>query len=378
MKRPNRTIFWTISILAGALFLQWAGSCEAADSSVLAEVYAVMTGYQRDWLQKLGGLMWWTFATLLSISFVWQASQMVLADSFSFGGMVGLVVRIGMYGGFFKWIFDNPVLVTAIPDSFLKLSELVTGYRVEVFSLLVIAGQLFEALSQAIDALSWYMMLVGSLAIIAVNIMFYLIVGTILMLKIEVIMVTLAGFSLLAFCGLSNMMSDYAMTYVKALIGCGLKLFMCGMIGGMLQDVCRQFITMLSASADDSGFMTTLGVLLGTLSALWIIVSNIPNYVSSIFHGVPAGSSGAAWSSAVTYAHAAGNAAHVLGGAGNIAAAAVATPVFLGLQALQKLGEKWGGKGEGAGNSVILSNPNLASNRPEAGGASRRDADGSS
>ncbi|MDR2175111.1 MAG: type IV secretion system protein [Synergistaceae bacterium] len=363
------------AVFAGVLFsaLPLPEICEAAEPSVLVEIYNTVEGYRGTWLKKLGGLMWWTFASLLSISFVWQASQMVLAESFSFGSMIGLVVRTGMYGGFFKWIFNNPDYVTLIPDSFMKLSELVTGYKVEIFSLLNIAGQMLDTLSQAAQALSWYMAIVGSLAIITVNVMLYAIVGIILMLKIEVVMVSLAGFSLLVFCGLNQLMADYAMTYVKALIGCGLKLFMCGIIGGMLQDFCNRFITMLSA--DNTGFMTAVGVMLGILVVLWIIVSNIPNYVSAIFYGVPAGSAGAAWSSAVTFASMVRGGTTALGGVGNVAENSVGGLGLLATQLYQKLS---GDKNESAGNSVIFSNPNLASNRPELeNSSSRRDADGS-
>jgi P-type conjugative transfer protein TrbL len=361
-------------IFAGALFLALPqpAICEAADSSILEEIYGTLEEYQGEWLKKMGGLIWWSFMGLLSISFTWQVSQMALSETFSFGSMIGLMVRTGMYAGFFKWIFENPQYVTVIPDSFMKLSEMVTGYKVEIFNLLNISGQMLDTLGKAAQALSWYMAIVGSLAIITVNAMLYAIVGVILMLKIEVVMVSLAGFSLLVFCGLSHMMSDYALTYTKALIGCGLKLFMCGIIGGMLQDFCGRFITMLSA--DSTGFMTVVGVMIGMLVVLWIIVSNIPNYVHAIFYGVPAGSAGAAWSGAVTYAS-------LIGASANIAKETAKAAALVPTGAAWQLYKGFAGEGKNVatgntvGNTVTLSNNQSGSSNS---GAPRQDADGSS
>jgi P-type conjugative transfer protein TrbL len=365
MKQGNSVIFRMV--FAGMLFLALflsPGACEA-DVTILEEIYNTVEEYRSEWLLKLGNFVWWSFAGLLSISFIWQASQMVLADSVSFGGMTGLVVRTGMYGGFFKWIFSNPDYVMLIPDTFIKLSELVTGYKVDVFNLLNIVGDMMSVLAKLEAGLSWYLQIVGALATIVVSVMLYGVVGIILMLKIEVTMVTLAGFSLLVFCGLNTLMADYAMTYVKALIGCGLKLFMCGIVGGMLQDFCRKFVTMANAGG---GFLSLISTMLGILMVLWIIVSNIPNYVSSIFYGVPAGSAGAAWGSAVTFANIMKGGVHVAGKGGNV----IENVVGGGLMGMYLLHQKLSGKNvESADNSVTFSNPSGGNE------ASRRDADGS-
>ncbi|GHV39339.1 hypothetical protein FACS1894187_19180 [Synergistales bacterium] len=216
---------------------------------------------------------------------------MIISENLGIGSVLGLVVRTVMYAGFFHWIFNEPTLVMTIPDSLSDLSGMVMGLngKPDIFLLMDMGNMIYgEAMYKGsmlggitgIDGL-----LVAILASVS-QVLVYMIVGVILMLQIEIYMVTLCGFVLLIFAGLIHIFVDYAMMYVRALINCGLKYFVCGVVVGVIYKFSVQLFSML-ATPDMAGLYAALTVIIGTFAVLYQIVKNISGIVSVILGGAP-------------------------------------------------------------------------------------------
>jgi hypothetical protein len=91
------------------------------------------------------------------------------------------------------------------------------------------------------------------------------------------------------------------------------------------------------------------------LVVLWIITSNIPNYVNAIFHGVPGGSFGGAWHSTSSAIHIGGN---IIQGAGKTLESTgklIGTPIaagYLAIRDMKKDSVTMTGGNEGGKNST--------------------------
>ena len=257
--------------------------------SMLEQVYEKFDSLKWVWMQRMGVLLWWSFSILLALSFSWQITHLAVSGNLSLGSILWTTFQVIIYCGFFKWLFDNPALLNQIPETFIWLAEETTGYSADIFGMLGVGLNIAKNMwEQSAIQLAWYESAFGAICILAVEILFFMIVGQLILTKIETIMITLAGFVLLVFAGFMHSLSDYAKTYLRSLISCGFKMFVIAVVCSMIQEFSGELVTYMGP---ENGFWTGAGMILGVMVVLWLIVRNIPSFVATSLMGNVLGAS---------------------------------------------------------------------------------------
>lgn len=295
-------------VFAGLLVL--AAHAGAADTRVLDDVTARYQSAASAWAGAITGAATRLFWTLAVISMVWTFGMMALRKA-DIGEFFAEFARFTIFTGFYWWILSNgPQFATSIMDSLKQLGGQAGGVAGVTPSGIVDVG--FNVFGTVLDKSSLWspvestagilmgILVLGMLALVAVNMVLLLISGWIL---------AYAGVFFLGFGG-AKWTSDMAINYYKTVLGVAASLL--GMV--LLAGVGKAFIDDYYAKLGNAS-LKDMSVLLVASLVLLVLVNKVPGLIAGIITGASVGGAAGAGSLG----------AGALLGAGAVAGAAAAT-----------------------------------------------------
>lgn len=346
----------------------------SANADIIRDLQLEFAAQTGTWFAPLSGWAVWLLIILATISYTWNAGQLVLSNA-DFQEFVRELVRMVMFTGFFlALIFNAQAWSQALINGFLFLGNDAAGAALG--GTLNPAGILergFILVGDIMDASSMTTYLAFLFISLAVLILYALIAAYALLVMAEMYVVTAAGVIMLGFGG-SQWTVEYAQRYLTYCVSVGAKLYVMFLIIGLGEQFIYSWA--ISPALDKSSLVIGL-VIIGVLVILAILVKMLPDMIQGIISGSSIGNSTPSIGS--MFAAAAGAA---LGGVAGTAGAGLAVKEAANLAEHQLSdGGAGGALGEAAnigeslgesstaenGGSTPLTSPSNASSSPSLG-----------
>jgi type IV secretion system protein TrbL len=166
------------------------------------------------------------FGLLFLCQFTWSVAQLCLHESLTFAAVITTVIRQVMTGMFFYWLlFDRSILrgivgsFSQLAQSGLRLSDLIFLMESAVLNIMEAVGRS----SGVIEGLSLF--LIGLSASVIMSFALTTAIAYMAVVMIENYIVGSLGLILMGFGG-SEYTRSYALSYIRALVHIGVKLFL--------------------------------------------------------------------------------------------------------------------------------------------------------
>jgi type IV secretion system protein TrbL len=223
---------WKGFLLALFLIVLFASISVAAEETaeftdaMLKEFKDRFAGYEdKIWQAALS-----LFGLLFLCQFTWSVAQLCLHESLSFAAVVSVVVRQVMTGMFFWWLlFDRSILrgivgsFSQLASSGLSLSELLSLMETAVMNIMEAVGKS----SGVVEGIALFF--TGLSACIIMSFALTTAIAYMAVVTVENYAVGSLGLILMGFGG-SDYTRSYALSYIRALVHIGLKLFLATII----------------------------------------------------------------------------------------------------------------------------------------------------
>jgi type IV secretion system protein TrbL len=230
-RRPLDPV-WKGFLLALFLIVLFASVSGAADET--AKFTDTMLQNFKDRFAAYEDKIWQAALTLFGLlflcQFTWSIAQLCLHESLSFVAVITVVVRQVMTGMFFWWLlFDRSILrgivgsFSQLASSGLTLSELITLMETAVMNIMEAVGKS----SGVIEGIALF--LTGLSACVIMSFALTTAIAYMAVVTVENYIVCSLGLILMGFGG-SDYTRNYALSYIRALVHIGLKLFLATII----------------------------------------------------------------------------------------------------------------------------------------------------
>ena len=253
------------------------------------------------------------FGLLFLCQFAWSVGQLFLQESLSFVAVVSTVARQVMTGMFFYWlIFDRSILqgivgsFSQLAQSGLTLTELIFLMETAVLNIMKAVGES----SGVIAGLALFF--TGLVACVILSFSLTTAIAYMAIVTLENYIVGSLGLILMGFAG-SEYTRSYALSYIRALVHIGFKLFLSTIIVQVGVIAFTQATMGLSGAGNEAISQACMRLIAQSFFFL-AIVKIIPEIANTLIGGGSAASSGTAGSIVGGAARAAG-AAGAVGGA---------------------------------------------------------------
>ena len=166
------------------------------------------------------------FGLLFLCQFTWSVVQLCLQESLSFAAVIVVVIRQVMTGMFFYWLlFDRSILrgivgsFSQLAQSGLKLSDLIMLMEIAVLNIMEAVGRS----SGVIEGIALFF--TGLSASVIMSFALTTAIAYMAVVMVENYIVASLGLILMGFGG-SDYTRNYALSYIRALVHIGIKLFL--------------------------------------------------------------------------------------------------------------------------------------------------------
>ncbi|UJS23533.1 P-type conjugative transfer protein TrbL [Thiothrix winogradskyi] len=235
-----------------------------------------------NWVGPLQQVAGWLLVTLATISFIWQASFMLLRGT-DIQELTVELVRMILFAGFFYWLIQNaPDLTSRLINGWIWLAGEAGGSSVSpnISQILArgvdLAGTMYEVSS------GFTVIVAGILGVIIV-VLYVLIAAKAFLVTLEMYTVTAAGVILLGFGG-NQWTGDYAKRYITYTMATGMKLFVMYLIVATGEN----FINSWAADSKPETFNDMLSVV-GVVLLMLVLVWQLPDTVQGLLSGASLG-----------------------------------------------------------------------------------------
>jgi type IV secretion system protein TrbL len=167
------------------------------------------------------------FAALFLCQFAWSVIQLMLTESLTFAAVVATVIRQGMTGAFFYWLLFDRSILKGIVDSFSQLANSGLSFTDLLFFMETAMQNIMTAVQGrgglTLEGIALFFS--GLAATLVLSYALTTAVGYMAIVLLENYIVGSLGLILLGFGG-SDYTRNYALSYIKALVHIGFKLFL--------------------------------------------------------------------------------------------------------------------------------------------------------
>ena len=167
------------------------------------------------------------FAALFLCQFAWSVIQLMLTESLTFASVVATVIRQVMTGAFFYWLLFDRSILKGIVDSFSQLANAGLSFTDLLFFMETSMQNIMTAVQGrgglTLEGIALFFS--GLAASLVLSYALTTAVGYMAIVLLENYIVGSLGLILLGFGG-SDYTRNYALSYIKALVHIGFKLFL--------------------------------------------------------------------------------------------------------------------------------------------------------
>ncbi|EGU0150135.1 P-type conjugative transfer protein TrbL [Vibrio parahaemolyticus] len=276
-----RLLFFTVLLL-------FTRSGYAANADIVSDLQNAFAAQTATWFAPLSGWAVWLLIILATISYTWNAAQLVLSNA-DLQEFVRELVRMVMFTGFFlALIFNAQAWSQALINGFLFLGNDAAGPSLS--GNLNPAGILergFILVGDIMNASSMTTYLAFLFISLAVLILYALIAAYALLVMAEMYIVTAAGVIMLGFGG-SQWTVDYAHRYLTYCVSVGAKLYVMFLIIGLGEQFIYNWA--INPALDKSSLIIGLTII-GVLVILALLVKMLPDMIQGVISGASIGHS---------------------------------------------------------------------------------------
>ncbi|MCL2009673.1 MAG: type IV secretion system protein [Synergistaceae bacterium] len=211
-----------------SIFVFFVGGAQAGEEvaaftdSMLQNFQERFAAYEdRIWQAALS-----LFGLLFLCQFTWSVAQLCLHESFTFAGVITVVIRQVMTGMFFYWLlFDRSILrgivgsFSQLAQSGLRLSDLIFLMESAVLNIMTAVGKS----SGVIEGIALFF--TGLAASVVMSFALTTAIAYMAVVMLENYIVASLGLILMGFGG-SEYTRNYALSYIRTLVHIGIKLFL--------------------------------------------------------------------------------------------------------------------------------------------------------
>lgn len=326
------------------VFSPFSYAATSAPDNALDKLIELFQSQTQRWEPIIQQNIWGLFAGLVTITFTWNAIQILLKQ----GGIVDAIVLLfqsAMTIGMSVYIIKNAsYLAWSLIGSFNKIAGILAGSNAP-FSPSNIFELGLSICSTMIDHVSSWQIgdaIVMGLSALIILILFAMIAAEMTVLIIGSFMLVSGGTIMLGFLG-SQWTRDYGMNYLTSVIGIGIQLFMMQLVVILGYGVFTQYIS--TGNQDSAASL----ILLGLTIVYYALIRTIPGLATSLASGHFRFASGGAVAAAASVAGAVAGAG-LLAFSGGGSAVSTAINKFIGSDAGKSMMSKFTGAAKTAAN----------------------------
>jgi type IV secretion system protein TrbL len=235
------------------------------------------------------------FAALFLCQFAWSVIQLMLTESLTFASVVATVIRQVMTGAFFYWLLFDRSILKGIVDSFSQLANSGLSFTDLLFFMETAMQNIMTAVQGrgglTLEGIALFFS--GLAASLVLSYALTTAVGYMAIVLLENYIVGSLGLILLGFGG-SDYTRNYALSYIKALVHIGFKLFLVTVIIYVgTYSFTRTTGGMVGSGADS--LIQTCMMLIGQSFLFVAVIKVIPQISDTLIAGVSMSTSSGAY-----------------------------------------------------------------------------------
>ena len=175
-----------------------------------------------------------------------------------------------------------------IPKSLKQLGQLIGGEYVGLASLLTLFARVTSPIVEFAAGLGWMdvgLIVIYRFLVFVINCLCFMIMTTVLCIKIELVFISIGGLFTLGFFVL-GFFRDYFMGYLRVLVHVGVKLLLLSLLMGLIGKIVATWPAQIAAYIQEpNGVFVFVVPLCSALVAFYMIVKSVPNYAVAITTG---------------------------------------------------------------------------------------------